>query len=329
MPGRYVMQRFTNILLIAAGDNWWETALERAVSLARKNQADLTVVDVLELSGDLQVIGRDKLDKFTSEIVGKRLARLDNKVQHVQSRVAIQTKVIQGTAFLEIIREVLRNNYDLVMKMSGGRRRLKNLLFGSTDMHLLRKCPCPVWIMKPGGSVQYQRVLAAVDIEPESGDRQKNTLNTQILEMASSLTLSKFSELHIIHAWTRSGYTILDGIGSDFDDAEVENWGKKTRQLHREWLEKQKNLLLNTFEKDTMDYLSLQLHLVEGETCEVITDFVEKKKIDIIVMGTVARAGISGFFMGNTAESIFNTINCSVLAVKPPGFVTPVTLSEG
>ncbi len=118
-------------------------------SLARQNQADLTVVDVLELSGDLQVIGRDKLDKFTSEIVGKRLARLDNIVQHVQSRVAIQTKVIQGTAFLEIIREVLRNNYDLVMKMSGGRRRLKNMLFGSTDMHLLRKCPCPVWIMKP------------------------------------------------------------------------------------------------------------------------------------------------------------------------------------
>ena len=329
MPGRYVMQRFKNILLIAAGENWWKTALERAVSLARQNQADLTVVDVLELSGDLQVIGSDKLDKFTSETVGKRLARLDNIVQHVQSELAIQTKVIQGTAFLEIIREVLRNNYDLVMKMSGGKRRLKNLLFGSTDMHLLRKCPCPVWIMKPGASVQYQRVLAAVDIEPESGDRQKNPLNTQILEMASSLTLSKFCELHIIHAWTRSGYTILDGIGSDFDDEEVENWGEKTGQLHRTWLEKQKNLLLKTFEKDTMDYLSLQLHLVEGETCEVITDFVKKKEIDIIVMGTVARAGISGFFMGNTAESILNTINCSVLAVKPPGFVTPVILSDG
>jgi len=43
-------------------------------------------------------------------------------------------------------------------------------------------------------------------------------------------------------------------------------------------------------------------------------------------MGTVARTGIQGFIMGNTAENILNQLDCSVLAVKPPGFVTPVTL---
>ena len=321
------MQRFTNILLIAGGDNWWETALERAVSLAKENQADLTVVDVIELSGDLELIAREKMDSFRSEIVSKRLAQLDNMVQHVQDRVTVQTRVIQGTAFLEIIREVLRDNFDLVMKMSGSRRRLGNLLLGSTDMHLLRKCPCPVWLMKPGESVQYQRVLAAVDIEPESGDRQKTELNKQIMEMASSLALSEFGKLYIIHAWMRNGRTVLDGIGSDFDDAEVEGWGEKTRQLHRSWLDEQERWLLEMLGEDTMDYLAPQLHMVEGETCEVIADFVEKKKIDVVVMGTVARTGISGFFMGNTAESILNSIDCSVLAVKPTGFVTPVTLT--
>ncbi|NOQ47282.1 MAG: universal stress protein, UspA [Desulfobulbaceae bacterium] len=323
------MQRFANILLIAAGNNWRETALERAVSLAKENQAELTLVDVIELSGDLQVIGRDKLDKLTSEIIGKRLAQLDNMVQHVRDRITIQTRVIPGTAFLEIIREVLRNNYDLVMKISGGRRRLKNLLLGSTDMHLLRKCPCPVWLMKPGESVQYQRVLAAVDIEPESGDRQETALNKQILEMASSLALSEFGELHVIHAWMGNGRTILDGIGADYDDADVEDWGKRAWQLHRSWLDDQERQLLKTLGKDTMDYLAPNLHLIEGEACEVITDFVEKKRVDVVVMGTVARTGISGFFMGNTAESILNTIDCSVLAVKPPGFVTPVTLPDG
>ncbi len=45
-----------------------------------------------------------------------------------------------------------------------------------------------------------------------------------------------------------------------------------------------------------------------------------------VVMGAVARTGIPGFIMGNTAETILNQIGCSVLAVKPPGFVTPVTL---
>ena len=45
--------------------------------------------------------------------------------------------------FLEIIREVLRNGHDLVIKAaeSGG---LLDRVFGSNDMHLLRKCMCPV-----------------------------------------------------------------------------------------------------------------------------------------------------------------------------------------
>jgi nucleotide-binding universal stress UspA family protein len=45
-------------------------------------------------------------------------------------------------------------------------------------------------------------------------------------------------------------------------------------------------------------------------------------------MGTVARTGISGFLMGNTAETILNQIDCSVLAIKPPDFQTPVTLQD-
>lgn len=48
---------------------------------------------------------------------------------------------------------------------------------------------------------------------------------------------------------------------------------------------------------------------------------------ELVVMGTVGRTGIPGFIIGNTAETILNQIECSVLAVKPDGFVTPVTLS--
>jgi len=32
--------------------------------------------------------------------------------------------------------------------------------------------------------------------------------------------------------------------------------------------------------------------------------------------------------MGNTAETILNKLDCSVLAVKPPGFETPVILED-
>ncbi len=41
-------------------------------------------------------------------------------------------------------------------------------------------------------------------------------------------------------------------------------------------------------------------------------------------MGTVARTGLSGVFIDNTAENIINTLECPVLAVNPYGFMSPL-----
>ncbi|ABM21246.1 MAG: universal stress protein [Gammaproteobacteria bacterium] len=51
---------------------------------------------------------------------------------------------------------------------------------------------------------------------------------------------------------------------------------------------------------------------------------VENYDIDLIVMGTVGRVGIPGLIIGNTAESILEQAKCSVLAIKPEGFKTPI-----
>ena len=61
-----------------------------------------------------------------------------------------------------------------------------------------------------------------------------------------------------------------------------------------------------------------------GEAGEVLPRLAEGLDAGLIVMGTVARTGISGLIIGNTAETILQSVHCSVLAVKPEGFVTPV-----
>ena len=59
-----------------------------------------------------------------------------------------------------------------------------------------------------------------------------------------------------------------------------------------------------------------------------LMNYVEQQDIDLIVIGTVGRADISGFITGNTAERLLPRIPCSLLAVKPPGFKSPVALNE-
>ena len=55
-----------------------------------------------------------------------------------------------------------------------------------------------------------------------------------------------------------------------------------------------------------------------------IAKFVKNKEIDLLVMGSVARSGVPGFFVGNTAEKIINHVGCSVLVLKPGGWKSPI-----
>ncbi len=72
--------------------------------------------------------------------------------------------------------------------------------------------------------------------------------------------------------------------------------------------------------------LRCKRHLLRGDPGEVIPRLVGERRIDLVVMGTVARTGVPGLIIGNTAERVLDQIGCSVLAVKPEGFITPVTL---
>ena len=61
------------------------------------------------------------------------------------------------------------------------------------------------------------------------------------------------------------------------------------------------------------------VHLVKGDPRVVIADFATVHSIDLLVMGTVARSGVAGRIIGNTAEAVLNQLPCSMLVIKPDG----------
>lgn len=67
-----------------------------------------------------------------------------------------------------------------------------------------------------------------------------------------------------------------------------------------------------------------RLHL-KGRASEILPEHAENEAIGTLVMGTVARTGIAGLFIGNTAETVLAQVKCSILTVKPEGFVSPVS----
>jgi len=321
------MKRFSNILLVADAADDTSVALDRAVALAINNQASLTLVGIVDLiPAELQMaITAVTPGELCDIAVTEKREKLDQIIETIaDEEIAIETKVLVGKPFIEIIRQVLANNCDLVIKCVESEAGHKHVLFGSTDMHLMRKCPCPVWIIKPTAHPHYRRIVAAVDQDPE--DAVKDLLNRQILEMSTSLALAEFSELHVVHAWDFVGEDQLRSMRTVFSDAEVDKMAEEVASKRRRWLEN----LVDTFgakaDKDAVNYLKPQLHLTKGDAKHIVPTTARELDVDLVVMGTVARTGIGGFFMGNTAENILAQLDCSVLTVKPPGFISPVTL---
>jgi nucleotide-binding universal stress UspA family protein len=331
-PGCNDMQRFKNIICVVDVELNDTSALEHAVKLAENNQAHLTVVDVIdEVPPDTTLFERtlSPVD-LQAKMIAEHQDRLQELVSPWSHKIEMKVKVLTGILFLEVIHEVLRNDHDLVVKTTES-GVLLNRVFGSQDMHLLRKCPCPLWLVKPNSPKTYQRILAAVDVNDDRSSNEPNTrhlLNHQILEMASSLALSQYAELHIIHAWMAIYEGTMRGGFMGRPEEEVLAYVEEVRQQHAKKMEVLMSETIDKLGEDTLEYLKPKKHFVKGDPRKIIPVFAEDIKADLVVMGTVARTGLSGFFMGNTAETILNQLDCSVLAIKPSGFVTPVTLDE-
>jgi universal stress protein E len=313
------MQRFKNILLVDEGGAERKAALERAITLAKRNQAALTVVGILEgLPPKLPQIQGLEPATLQEMAIQERREQLENLVAPLRREgMKLTSNVLIGTPFLAIIREVLRNHHDLVMLNAEGNKGLKEMIFSSTEMHLMRKCPCPVWVTKPTHLTPYARILAAVD--PDPAEVEHTALNRKIMELATSLAHLEQSELHIVHAWDQYGESILRGAPVRLPKEDVDKIVAETQKNHEKWLHE-------LLRKYPLENLKHQVHLLKGEPEQLIPELAREKQIEIIVMGTVCRTGVDGFLTGNTAERVLHQVDCSVLTLKPDGFVTPVKL---
>ena len=55
-----------------------------------------------------------------------------------------------------------------------------------------------------------------------------------------------------------------------------------------------------------------------------IRETVEHLAPDLLVMGSLSRPGRAGVMVGETAERLLGRLECSMLALKPAGFLSPV-----
>ena len=288
-------------------------ALEQAVDLASRSGARVKVVDVLP--GVPSNARHFVTARIEEELVEHRRTRLTGITASVKN-VPISIDVLRGRSAHALIQDVLRSRHDLVVRSHGRDPANAPERFGAVDMELLRQCPCPVWLVGPRRAAHTpRRILAAIHVA--GADATERALNTTILEWALMLKELARAELTILQAWTVFGGSVLR---SRLRHDEFAECVEAARRAAEEGMTVFTEPFGNRLEGVTVDSR-------QGEPEEAIAEFVESRGTDVVVMGTVARTGIAGLLMGNTAERILQRLGGSVLAVKPPGFESPVVLS--
>ncbi len=305
---------FRKILVYVTTRNAKHAALDRAAALARRCGAGLTLLAVAEELPLLlrQSVGahEDLAEAFQAETQDHLK---ETAAPLIAEGLAVTLAVRYGKPYMEVIRAARQSPFDLVMKTAeaGG----LTSLFGSTAMKLLRMCPAPVWIEKPSRRGGLRRIVAAVDpfVDEETG----RALNRKIVEIAALLADIEGAELSVLHVWQAFGADVLGGRGG-LSERTVASYRAAVREKAREQFDGFVESFGGRVKKE-------QMRLLQGDPARVIAEFTRNNRSDLIVMGSVARGGVAGMLIGSTAERVFSKIRCSILAVKPDGFVSPIT----
>lgn len=312
------MAMYQNLLVAIDPNQDDQPALRRAVYLVQRNGGRIKAfLSIYDFSYEMTtLLSPDERTAMRKGVISQREAWITEQCQHyLNTGVPIEIKVVwHNRPFEAIIQEVIAAKHDLLLKMAHQHDRLESVIFTPTDWHLLRKCPCPVWMVKDQPWPVDGKVLVAVNLSSEEPyhDPLNMKLVRETLDLAHRVNQE---EVHLVGAYPVTPINIAIEL-PDFDPS-VYNDAIRGQHLVAMKALRQKFHLDERF-----------THVEKGLPEEVIPDLAEHLQAGVVVLGTLGRTGISAAFIGNTAEHVIDHLKCDLLAIKPDDYHSPVELDD-
>lgn len=274
------MQPFENILLVDGGEAGADALLRRAIELALRCGARLTVAGT----------GAPPADATLAVAAAAPLA--------------IATTTLAGDAGAAVVAEAAARGCDLVLKRAVAEHGLLAAVTTSVDEYLLRHLAVPLLLDRDDAEARFERILVAVDPQ---GDVEPG-FAARLLRIGAALAAVGEAELHVAHCWRLVGEKRMRGRAvTDSARQEVEAEVEAEQRRHAEAL---------AAALDGLPVPPARVHVEKGPPATAIPRLVEELGVDLVVMGNAARHGLQGLLVGNTAETVLEVLPCSLLAVR-------------
>lgn len=314
------MQKFQNILVgvdLSSGDRFAADelnpstleAIEQSLTLGESLGAKLTFFAGVDISAQTEELLAADSAHLRDNVDDEALKVLEHIKQRADARgISSECQFSHGHGWEQIIRKVVRDGHDLVIIGTKEHTAIGRTLFGTTGTKLLRYCPCPVWVTKPGLSkLEDFDILVADDL----GD-----VGFRCLQIAIGGGQYFSTRTHVLHVVEEEKTGLFR---SRVSEEQLQAFREKKQTEAQQQLEQR----LTDLDYRTLE-LGVKTYVEFGSPDEHILKIIEEHNIDVLIMGTKARTGIGGMLIGNTAERLLTEIPCSLLAVKPKDFVCQI-----
>lgn len=284
------MKSFAKILVATDFSPTCVRALEHAAALAARSGAELHVLNVQVLRGDLynwqpriDITGIEKaIEGAAHEEMQKFVAG-----QHGVVVSKVMRDVQAAPAIMRYAREM---DIDLIVMGTHARNGVSRLFLGSVAAEVLRVADLPVLVIRPDHPVAdggYRKVVVAVDLSEDSA---------ALLQQATALVDTDNAQLRVVHV--SESRSSAPYFGTETADEQ-----RKKADLAL------KELLNNTSFSD-----KVESRVLVGRPEEQITATAKDFDADLIVMGSTGTSRIGGMLLGSTTDRVVRQAPCAVLA---------------
>jgi nucleotide-binding universal stress UspA family protein len=266
-----------------------DRAVERAVSLAGETGSALTVLHVVD--EDLPSRIAERLREAAEQSIGDHLQSLPAGIAG-----GIEVAVRFGRSYEAIIRGSEDLDATLVVLGRHHEDVLRDLFLGSTPERVIRRGNRPVLLVKDRAAGPYRRVMVGLDF---------SVYSRRAIEFA--LRLVPRGEFSCVHAYDVPFRGFLYS-GTTRREVTQKHEAEMKRMLEHE---------LATFMRTIQAEMPPITRIMrEGSVREVVREEVERRKPDLLVIGTHGRTGAAHALLGSVAEDLLGDPPCDVLAVK-------------
>ncbi len=279
-------------------------ALREAARRASLDGASLIAVHVMDeflvhelkkaLSTDQATIRTDWLGRLRQFVA-------DSEV----GAVVVNAEVRIGHPFRELVAACHAHSADLLVMGARGSRNEPHRI-GVIAAKCVRKAPVDVFVVREDALGPFKKIVACVDFSENSA---------WAVECALRVARQDGASLDCLHVFQSALAMSLDyggfapSLPAVIDPGTLANWKRDLDAFIAP-------LIGVTGGVDVTALVTERVNIREA-----ILDHVGKTHAGLVVLGTRGKTGLREMLIGTTAEKIVQHASCSILAVKPDGFV--------